>query len=273
MGFPQGERTQILPGSLPLGPREHYRQHCTPCRGCCRKRASCRCTGSARAPLSPLTTPLNIFHQRACPVLKRLSCPAAVTATKGLTPCTHIQLENQISTCVCVCGGKLLLVKDPLQAQPAPAAVHREGTLGELLPCPSQHVVFIPLFPSASPNTRGQRGSQQGTLPGSCAAGFQQFFPASRGLFRYTALLYGVPGRQPTPLPSLGGFPHWALQTTSVLGPGNRGLCRKEFAGQRVELSCATLFLLAVTLTWRQRPERFGNSQSPWLAPLNAFGL
>lgn len=65
------------------------------------------------------------------------------------------------------------------------------------------------------------------------------------------------------PFPATGVFHALALQTTSVLGPGNRGLCRKEFAGQRVELSCATLFLLAVTLTWRQHPEGFGNSQSP----------
>lgn len=32
----------------------------------------------------------------------------------------------------------------------------------EQLPCPSQHVVLIPLFPSALPNAGGWRGSQQG---------------------------------------------------------------------------------------------------------------
>lgn len=139
------------------------------------------------------------------------------------------------------------------------------------LPSPSQHVVCIPLFPSSSPNAGGRRGSQQG----ACSA---RVPPASSNSFllpevRFAmALLYGVPGGQPAPLPSHRVFPRWTLQTTSALSPGNRGLCGKEFAGQRVELSCATLFLLAVTLSRRQHPEGFGNSLSLSLAPRDAFG-
>lgn len=146
-----------------------------------------------------------------------------------------------------------------------------EGTPGELACLPFPARCAHPALPISLAERRGTARQPAGSLPGLCAAGFQQFFPASRGPFHYTAFLYGVPGRQPAPLPSHGDFPRWALQTTSVLGPGNPGLCRKEFAGQRVEQSCATLFLLTVTLTWRQHPEGFGNSQPPWLVPLDVF--
>lgn len=163
--------------------------------------------------------------------------------------------------------GKFFKAKDPLPAQLASAPVRSRGAVS----LPFSACCAYPALPIPSLRARAVQ-QPAGSLPSSCAAGFQQFFPASQGTFRCWTFLY-VCAWQPAPLPRHRGFPRWALQITSALGPRNRGLCRKEFAGQRVELSCATLFLSAVTVTWRQHPQGFGNSQAHWLAPLDAFGL
>lgn len=133
------------------------------------------------------------------------------------------------------------------------------------LPCPSQHVVLTLLFPSASPNAAA--ASREPAWLVCC------WLPAILSRFPRTVLLYGISIRcawQAACSPSQPwGFSMLGFASYLCAGSWELGLFRKEFAGQRVELSCATLFLLAVTLTWRQHPEVFGNSQSPWLAPLD----
>lgn len=195
-----------------------------------------------------------------------LSHSAAMLATKGLT---HIPWEIKFpyGETQSVCGANFSRLKTLSQ----PSWLQHPCTPGELFPCPPRHVVLILLFPLASLKARDGAAASRQPARLVCRR-----LPAILSRVPKNVLLFDISIRcawQPAPLPRHGGFPRWALQTTSVQGPGNLGLCRKEFAGQRVELSCATLFLSAVTLTGRQHPQGFGNSQSHWLAPLDAFSL
>lgn len=218
MCFPWGDKTHILPSPLILGLREHYGWHCMPCRGCCRKRAYFHGAGPAWVPLSLLANPLHIFQQQACPAPKWLSRSAGMLASKGLTPCTHTQLRNQISTWgMWVTGGQT----SGQRPSPSPDSSSTRVPGGDSRKAGFPALPSMLCSPCSSHQPHQMLQQPAGSLPGSCATGFQQFFPASRGPFCYMAFLYGVPGRQPAPLPSHGDFPRWALQATSVLGPGN----------------------------------------------------
>lgn len=125
------------------------------------------------------------------------------------------------------------------------------GVLG----CPSQHQVLT--LSSHQPCHTLGTGRQPACVPRASSNSFP--FPEDRRAAWHfcTVWLTG----SPLPFPAAGAFQAAGSArclSGSVLGIG--GLCRKEFAGQRAERSRATLFLLAVTLTWTRRPGGFGNS-------------
>lgn len=241
--FPQGGKTQVLPGSLRLGLREHYRQCCMPGRGCCRKRASCHGAGPARVPLSPLSTHPAHFPARSLPCPKaaeQLCRHASNQRVNSLHP--HPDGKSNFHP---GCAVVAKFSQSRPSASRAPAPVRMEGdSRGAGFPAlPS--ILCSSRLPISLAEHRGAKRQPAGSLSSSCAASFQQFFPASQGPFCYTAFLYGVPGRQPAPLPSRGGFPYWALQTKLplrwVLGiraSAGRNLLVRGLSGAARPCSC-----------------------------------
>lgn len=151
------------------------------------KRACRICSGPSHpVHLSPEQRPaLNLSHS------------AVMLATKGLT---STRLGNQVSLWGNVCEANFSRLKTLSQ----PSWLQHWCASEELFPCPSQPVVLILLFPPAALKA-GSVPQPAGSLPASCAAGSQQFFPASQGMCRRLTFLYVVPGSL-LPFPDTGVF-------------------------------------------------------------------
>lgn len=236
--FPQGDKTHILPGSLHLGLRQYYGQRRMPRRGCCRKRASCHRAGPTRVPLSLLASPLHISQQRACPAPKHLSCSVGVLATEGLTPCTHTQLGNQISTWGVRGGGganfswpKTLSKPGRPSPSPAGSSAHAQGG--------GAWGASFPALSSMLCSSRSSHQSRRMLRDGAAASGEParlvcRQLPAILPCFPRTVSLYGVSIRcawqaAHSPSQSWGfstlGFANYLCAGSWESGPLQEGIC------------------------------------------------
>lgn len=59
-------------------------------------------------------------------------------------------------------------------------------------------------------------------------------FPLPKDAMEHVSIRCGLAG-SPLPFPVAGAFQAGLSEVPQWLSPGNRGLCGKEFAGQRVE--------------------------------------